>query len=92
MSFWPNLLGLRSSLSVQVLAWIIDTFLVLYIAFVLGPQQWPMEKMLAIGSVNYLYKLLVALTMTPMIYGAHAWLEHWLGRAEAARRKADAHS
>lgn len=70
----------------------IDTFLVLYIAFVLGPQQWPLEKMLAIGGVNYLYKLLVALALTPVIYLAHAWLQRWLGREESIRMKTEAHA
>ena len=32
---------------------LIDSFVVLYIAFVLGPQQWPIALFLAVGTVNY---------------------------------------
>ena len=37
-----------------------DSFIVLYIAFVLGPQQWPVPQFLAVGTVNYIYKMLAA--------------------------------
>jgi len=57
----------------------IDTFVVLYIMFVLGPQHWPLDRFFAIGSVNYLYKVIVAILMTPAIYGAHQLIEVWLG-------------
>ena len=36
---------------------LVDSFVVLYIAFVLGPQQWPMSLFLAVGTVNYAYKM-----------------------------------
>jgi queuosine precursor transporter len=61
----------------------IDTFVVLYIMFVLGPQQWPMDRFLAIGSVNYGYKIIVALLMTPVIYGLHRLIHNWLGADQA---------
>jgi uncharacterized integral membrane protein (TIGR00697 family) len=60
----------------------IDSFVVLYIAFVLGPQHWPMAQFLAVGTVNYAYKFCVALAMTPVIYLAHALIDRYLG-AEA---------
>ena len=37
---------------------LIDSFVVLYIAFVLGPQHWPLTQFLAVGTVNYVYKFL----------------------------------
>ena len=61
----------------------IDTFVVLYIMFVLGPQQWPLDRFFAIGSVNYLYKVVIAILMTPVIYGMHKLIEGWLGHAVA---------
>lgn len=67
----------------------IDSFVVLYIAFVLGPQHWPMAQFLAVGTVNYAYKFCVALAMTPVIYLAHALIDRYLG-AEAAALKAAA--
>ncbi|MBM4195904.1 MAG: queuosine precursor transporter [Gammaproteobacteria bacterium] len=67
----------------------IDSYVVLYIAFVLGPQQWPMSQFLAVGSVNYLYKFCAAILMTPLIYLAHALIDRWLG-ADAERLKSEA--
>jgi hypothetical protein len=31
---------------------------VLYIAFVIGPQHWPIPLFLAVSTVNYAYKML----------------------------------
>ena len=65
----------------------IDTFVVLYIMFVLGPQQWPLDRFFAIGCVNYLYKVIIAILMTPVIYGAHRLIERWLGHDAAHEMK-----
>jgi uncharacterized integral membrane protein (TIGR00697 family) len=67
----------------------IDSFVVLYIAFVLGPQQWPLDQFLAVGTVNYIYKFCAAILMTPLIYLAHALIDRYLG-AEAWKLKAAA--
>jgi hypothetical protein len=71
---------------------LVDSFIVLYIAFVLGPQQWSTEQWLAVGTVNYLYKALVAVAMTPVIYAGHRAIERWLGRetSDALKRRAAA--
>jgi uncharacterized integral membrane protein (TIGR00697 family) len=70
----------------------IDSFVVLYIAFVLGPQQWPTSLFLAVGSVNYGYKFLVAIAATPLVYLGHKLIERHLGpeTAEALKRQAAA--
>ena len=65
----------------------VDTFVVLYIMFVLGPQQWPLNRFFAIGSVNYLYKVVIAILMTPVIYGIHKLIENWLGKPVAQEMK-----
>lgn len=57
----------------------IDSFVVLYVAFVLGPQQWPMELFLAVGTVNYVYKFIVAIALTPLIYLGRALIDRYLG-------------
>jgi hypothetical protein len=57
----------------------IDSFVVLYIAFVLGPQQWPLELFLAVGTVNYLYKFTVAIGLTPVIYLGRFLIDRYLG-------------
>jgi hypothetical protein len=69
---------------------LVDSFVVLYIAFVLGPQQWPIDLFLAVGTVNYCYKMLAAVALIPLIYLGRRLIERYLGAAEAARLKAEA--
>lgn len=69
---------------------LIDSFVVLYIAFVLGPQQWPVSLFLAVGTVNYAYKLAAAVALIPLIYLMRRLIERYLGPAEAGRLKAEA--
>ncbi len=64
---------------------LIDSFIVLYIAFVLGPQQWPMGQFLAVGTVNYAYKMGAAIALIPLLYLSRACIERYLGKAEAGR-------
>jgi hypothetical protein len=80
---------LRATASTAV-SQLIDSFVVLYIAFVLGPQQWPISLFLAVGTVNYCYKMVMAVLLSPLIYVARARIERYLGPAEAARLKAEA--
>jgi uncharacterized integral membrane protein (TIGR00697 family) len=68
----------------------IDSFVVLYIAFVIGPQHWPLSQLLAVGSVNYAYKFVVAVALTPVIYAAHSLIDRYLGPVDAARLKEQA--
>jgi queuosine precursor transporter len=67
-----------------------DSFIVLYIAFVLGPQHWPTAQFLAVGTVNYLYKMLAAVAMIPVLYLVHAGVRRYLGRAEVERLRQEA--
>ena len=69
---------------------LIDSFVVLYIAFVLGPQQWPIPLFLAVGSVNYGYKLLMAVLLIPLIYLSRHIIRSYLGAAAAERLQAAA--
>jgi uncharacterized integral membrane protein (TIGR00697 family) len=66
---------------------LVDSFVVLYIAFVLGPQQWSMSLFLAVGTVNYLYKAFAAIALTPVIYLSRSLIERYLGAAVAADLK-----
>ena len=68
----------------------IDSFVVLYIAFVLGPQQWPTSLFLAVGTVNFIYKMFAAVAMIPLLYLARKWIEDYLGAETATRLKAEA--
>jgi uncharacterized integral membrane protein (TIGR00697 family) len=73
-----------------VFSQLLDSFVVLYIAFVLGPQQWPISLFLAVGTVNYCYKMTMAVALSPLIYVARNQIEAYLGPEEAERLKAEA--
>ena len=64
----------------------VDSYVVLYVAFVIGPQNWPLDQFLAIGTLNYVYKFSAAILMTPLIYLAHFVIDRYLG-ADAPRLK-----
>lgn len=63
---------------------LVDSFVVLYIAFVLGPQHWPIPQFLAISTVNYGYKMLAAIALIPLIYLLHRIITGYLGSERAA--------
>jgi uncharacterized integral membrane protein (TIGR00697 family) len=69
---------------------LIDSFLVLYIAFVVG-AGWSMGLFLSVGIVNYLYKVAVAILLTPVVYGVHYLIDSYLGESVANKLKEDAH-
>jgi uncharacterized integral membrane protein (TIGR00697 family) len=69
---------------------LIDSFVVLYISFVIGPQHWPMSRFLAIGTVNYAYKLTMAILLIPLIYLGRRVIESYLGTDTAHRLKEEA--
>ncbi len=77
---------LRASVSTFV-SQFIDSFVVLYIAFVIGPQQWTTGLWLAVGSVNYGYKVIAAIALIPLIYLLRRAINAWLGRDLAAALK-----
>jgi uncharacterized integral membrane protein (TIGR00697 family) len=62
-----------------VVSQLVDSFVVLYIAFVLGPQHWSMSLFLAVGTVNYVYKLLMAFALIPFIYIVRRAIQAYVG-------------
>jgi uncharacterized integral membrane protein (TIGR00697 family) len=84
-----RMMWLRATGSTAV-SQLFDSFLVLYIAFVLGPQHWPLQQFLAVGTVNYLYKMLAAILMIPLLYLVHGAVRRYLGHAQAERLREDA--
>jgi uncharacterized integral membrane protein (TIGR00697 family) len=68
----------------------VDSFVVLYIAFVLGPQQWPTDLFLAVGTVNYIYKAAMAVLMIPVIYAVRRAIRSYLGDEAARALQAEA--
>lgn len=69
---------------------LVDSFVVLYIAFVIGPQHWPIPQFLAVGTVNYGYKLTAAVALIPLIYLMRRAIDRYLGKDAAAVMKANA--
>ena len=69
---------------------LIDSFVVLYIAFVLGPQKWPIPLFMAVAMVNYAYKVLMALALIPMIYLVRRLIHAYLGEQAAHRLQMEA--
>jgi len=67
----------------------IDSFVVLIIAFYIG-GDWDLVRVLAIGTVNYIYKFAMAVVLTPAIYAAHYLIERYLGEKDAIRIKKQA--
>jgi uncharacterized integral membrane protein (TIGR00697 family) len=72
-----NKLWLRATGSTLV-SQLIDSFVVLFIAFYIG-ADWEFARVLAIGTVNYVYKFVVALALTPLLYLVHFGIEKYLG-------------
>lgn len=80
-----------------IVSQLIDSFIVLLIAFYFYPRwvpgqgaPWPFDQIMAICIVNYIYKFIMALIMTPVIYLVHGWIERYLGHETAAEMKAAA--
>ncbi len=78
---------------------LIDSFVVLFIAFYLGPKiattagkPWTMWQLLAIGINNYIYKFVMALILTPIIYAVHHAIDLYLGEELAEQLKTKAHN
>jgi len=69
---------------------LVDSFVVLYIAFVLGPQHWPIPQFFAIGTVNYGYKMLAAVAMIPLLYLMRHGIRAYLGHEREARLRSEA--
>ena len=73
---------------------LVDSFLVLFIAFYIGPRvssnqgaPWSLKLVLSICVGNYIYKFVIAIIMTPVIYWVHNWIEKYLGHDTAAAMK-----
>jgi uncharacterized integral membrane protein (TIGR00697 family) len=59
---------------------LVDSFVVLYIAFVIGPQHWPVPLFLAVGTVNYAYKMALAIALIPLLYVGRRLIRAYLSR------------
>jgi uncharacterized integral membrane protein (TIGR00697 family) len=67
----------RRATSTTVVSQLIDSFIVLFIAF-LG--QLTVMQIVSVGLTNYVYKSLIALATTPLPYLIQAIVDRYLGR------------
>jgi uncharacterized integral membrane protein (TIGR00697 family) len=73
---------------------LVDSFVVLFIAFYVGRriqtgqgEPWSLHQILVTGTGNYIYKFIVAIALTPVIYLIHGWIERYLGHGLAKEMK-----
>ena len=76
---------------------LIDSFVVLFIAFYLGRRiqsgqgdPWTLHQIAVTGTGNYLYKFVMAVLLTPVIYLVHHFIEKYLGKETSAKMKRSA--
>jgi uncharacterized PurR-regulated membrane protein YhhQ (DUF165 family) len=67
---------------------------VLGIAFYIGPiidpsngEPWTLAMLLSIGTGNYIYKFIVAVALTPVIYLGHSLIDTYLGPEKSEEMK-----
>jgi uncharacterized integral membrane protein (TIGR00697 family) len=73
-----RMMWLRSTGS-TVVSQFIDTFVVLGIAFYL-PGKMTGQQFIVTAMVSYLYKFIIALLVTPLLYLVHKWVDGYLGK------------
>lgn len=76
-----RMLWLRATGSTLV-SQFVDSFVVLYIAFA---GIFSNQQIIAIGITNYIYKFMIAILLTPVIYFGHAVIDRYLGKENAIK-------
>lgn len=72
-----RLLWLRATGS-TVISQLIDSFVILFIAFyVLG--NWSFSQVIKVGIMQYAYKIMFAIALTPLLYLVHYMIDRYLG-------------
>jgi uncharacterized integral membrane protein (TIGR00697 family) len=57
----------------------VDSFVVLGVAFYLF-GNWSWSQVVAVGIINYVYKFVIAILLTPLLYVAHGLIDQYLGK------------
>jgi uncharacterized integral membrane protein (TIGR00697 family) len=81
-----KMLWLRATGSTLV-SQLIDSYVVLFIAFY---GVYPTDQIVATGITNYIYKFVVAIALTPVIYFGHTLIDKYLGKENADSISAEA--
>ncbi len=71
-----------------VVSQMVDTIVVIYLAFVvipmlMGGQPWSASDAFSVSLTNYVYKFLIAVGITPLLYAVHAAVDAYLGKEAA---------
>lgn len=74
-----KMLWLRATGS-TLISQLVDSFVVLFIAFY---GTYTNMQITAMGITNYIYKFVIALVLTPLIYIGHYWIDRYLGKDAA---------
>ena len=61
---------------------LIDSFVVLTIAFYIF-GNWSLSLVVSVGIMNYIYKFIIAIVLTPLLYLGHFIIDGYLGKEEA---------
>lgn len=83
-----RMMWIRSTVS-TLISQLIDSFVVLFIAFYLG-NNWSFNQVLAIAVTNYIFKLVTIILAIPFLYFLHAIIEFYLGKNLADELKMEA--
>lgn len=89
-----KMIWLRSTGS-TLISQFIDSYVVLFVAFYIGSRAnsnagdfiWSFKLFLAVGTINYIYKGVVAIVLTPLLYLVHGMIENYLGKELATEMK-----
>ena len=63
---------------------LLDSFVVLTIAFYWF-GNWSWSQLVSVAIINYIYKLSIAILLTPLLYVAHLLIDRYLGHDSALR-------
>ncbi|MBK8179348.1 MAG: queuosine precursor transporter [Planctomycetes bacterium] len=90
-----KLLWLRAQGS-TVASQFVDTYVVIGLAFVglpwlTGGTPWTVSDALFVATTNYVYKFVIAVGTTPVLYFVHGTVTGWLGKDLAHRLAHEAH-
>jgi uncharacterized integral membrane protein (TIGR00697 family) len=62
-----------------VISQVLDSFLILFVAFyLLG--NWSLDQVIRVGLLQYIYKVSLAILLTPVIYLMHFLIDRYLGK------------
>ncbi len=67
----------------------VDSFVVLFVAFYLSGKM-TLSTVIGIGVVNYIFKFVVAVGLTPVLYLVHGAIERYLGQELAEKMRKNA--